>query len=331
MSENKIVIDDKFIADMRQSKRLLISTLLGPVLSTWNEKIRIIQCGTSESQLGDWELFPKEIVEVFAFEPIKDQAQRKNDVAVAKKLPYRCFPMGLKGFTGTYSRRVPSPDWNEQITDRIRVSDARSLASLRNDTEESNLDCITLSDWSARYGIKEVDFISVGCESSDAPEIEGKSSVLSGILGITLRVTSQSPARWMNTWAEVERAVSAHGLQLYDAAVQDTISPGKSPLRFQPEATSSCRKGFRPRAYSVQFAWLRDLIQRPALLPDPKVIKLICLAEYCGQVEYAFELLDWMQSNARKQNNGPLADLIDRMVSCAKEVYAAAFPGSVQG
>lgn len=291
----------------RREKLVLIPQLM-PLLNP-HEKIVIVDGGARSFESDPrWKPFPPARLRMYGFEADGREANRLNALDWGE-LECCFFPAGLWGESGTAlfehnnigggSSFLPQ---HRTITDRWKFENP-TTTSLAKDIffpeRREYLPVITLLDWGKAQAISSIDFLKLNVQGAELAILEAAGPLLDTVLGILVEVAFVESYQNRPMFSDVDKYLRERGFMFFDLLAHHYVGRERSPVIAQQLAITESNLGQLVSAWGQLIEghalYLRDPISvATPKFALPKLLKLVAIAEAYGQVEFAFELLDYL-------------------------------------
>jgi FkbM family methyltransferase len=332
---------DKSAHDYRNRTRLVLVDLIDALLPR-SERFVILDGGAREA-LADPRLLvlePSRLV-VHGFEPDAGECERLNRQARERGLDLHYHAVGLwsadavlpfeennagAGSSFLYQNRVVTDRW--RFESRIAVTNSPDLFY---PTKIVNIPVTSVANWAANAGVDKIDFIKLNVQGAELEILRGCGAVLDGVAGILLEVSFVESYKDRPMFADLDVWLRDHGFTFFDLIGHHYVGRAASPF-----VARQCH-GLAPHWGELVSFWgqlieghalyFRDPIAAPMRHDTPldvletRTLKLACLAEIFGQVEYAFELVAWLRDQAAARSDADLASRMAALGASANERY----------
>lgn len=324
------------LAKYPTQKAYIIVDLVADFLSAENKFI-IIDGGAREAfEISNWTKINKDKIFVHGFETDIKECESLNREAKEKDFPYAFHPIGLWSkkdiidFNVTVSRGSSScfkP--NLKFLDRLYYTAEDSVGSLLKVDEVVKTQVTSVDLWSKQNNIENIDFVKLNIQGAELEVLKGSLSKLPDVLGLQLEMSFVQT--WQNgpLFAEIDTFVRSQGFVFFDFLAPNIVGRMGSPLRFSvPQEVKIFRWPSR-QIFEGHFLYLRDPIEANFEVTDiksvSKVLKLAAISEMYGQVEYSFELLNWLrnklQNNAQIETYSKVSMIFENAYSTYQKVF----------
>lgn len=292
---------------------LPISRHLAPLL---NGPIVVVDVGARDAgPHSPWTALPN--VMTYGFDPDRAEVDRLNaDATNAAYFPYAVSErVGQRIF---HDNNAPGGGsfylQNRAVTDRWKFE---NVDGQKRDARDyffpigaRDLDVIPLDWWADGHGIASVDLLKLNIQGAELDALRGGEKLLSTASAVFLEVSFVESYIGRPMFADVDTYMRAAGFEFFDLLMLHPVGRAASPYT-AVHARAKC-PGQLIEAHAL---YLRPL--------DRASLKLACIAEAFGQVEYAFEVLAKLLSL-----NPGLAPVNDSAVSDYMALEHAATEGS---
>ena len=175
---------------------------------------------------------------------------------------------------------------------------------------------ITVDQWAREGGVSNIDFIKLDVQGAELDILAGAENTLQDILAVESEVEFVPLYDEQPLFADVDAFLRIHGFMFFNflfshegtyagrmASPVNVVYPPSPPLQARAAGQLTAADAFYMRD-PLDPSWPNGKI-----LPMAKYLKLIIIAEVCGQLEFAFELLA-----ALRDGTAPVSDPIQREV-----------------
>jgi hypothetical protein len=215
---------------------------------------------------------------------------------------------------------------NQTVSDRWKFENPTQTALAREifrPKRTYDVKVVTLASWAQQNGVTTIDFVKLNVQGGELEILRKAGPVLDSMLGLLLEASFCESYRGRPFFSDVDVFLRARGFVFFDLLAHHYIGRADSPIAQQH------LKSVRPKLGQLVSAWgqlieghalyLRDPIaEHPDGPPDGaaarRALKLACVAEIYGQIEYAFELAAWASRVGVHQD-------IDALIERAAEIY----------
>ncbi len=294
--------------EYRQRRALILVPRLMGLLSA-KETFLIVDAGAREvDQDPRWRSFPAERMTFIGFEPDKEEATRLNAVSTTDGVRRRFVAAGLWSTSGVQelehnnigggSSFLPQ---NRKITDRWKFEnpgEARNARDIFFPVKRERMEVVSLADWAASAQIGKIDFLKLNVQGAEKDILIGAGPLLDDILGILVEVSFVESYRDRPMFVDIDSMLRQHGFSFFDLLAHHYVGRSESPIVAQHLTVSEGKLGQLVSSWGQlvegHALYLRDPIADGSALEFERTVKLAALAEAFGQVEFAFELLNWL-------------------------------------
>ena len=307
---------------------LIFNTLLK------GDKLSMVDCGAWGGSLHEWDCLDQFITR-YGFDPNADECNRLNAEAKSKGFDHRYFPCFLaqkveKGrkfyCTNDFgANSLYEPD--EELVGRWRSMHLGKLIPTLGTTGTKNVievDTLNLDTWARDYNIHDVDFIKLDVQAAELEVLEGGKDLIGSTLGMNVEVWFSKVYKKQPLFADIDVFLRNRGFSFYSFYIYTTsqyVGRMASPVAF-PNLTTYEDQKRAGQLVTADSLFLRDPLCEPKIeLPMKKQLKLICLAEMCSQVEYCFEMIEFLKTSLEKQGDFHNARLVEAVQKSAGSLY----------
>jgi len=186
----------------------------------------------------------------------------------------------------------------------------------------------TIARWATDTGIREIDFCKLNVQGAELDILAAAGPLLDDTLGVLSEVAFVESYVGRTFFSDIDDFLRRAGFTFFDFLAHHYIGRADCPVVAQHLPGGAGRLGQLVSTWGqlveAHGFYLRDPIARapgakPRPMPPARAIKLMVIAEVFGQVEYAFELGQWLARQPDAQ--GDLAAGIQRSLDLAAADY----------
>ena len=149
------------------------------------------------------------------------------------------------------------------------------------------VESVCLDEWARRAGVDGIDYLKVDIEGAELELMEHSPDVMAGVLGVSIDVIFHADWIGAPTFAEIDTWMRGQGFVLFDI-----FQMKRGTLYDTPVTAPRNHPVLAGQLACADAVYFRDpLIEGAAPMTPARMLKLACIAEVHGQVEFAFELL----------------------------------------
>jgi len=158
---------------------------------------------------------------------------------------------------------------------------------------------------------------------------KGAGPVLDSVLGILVEVAFVESYKDRPMFTDIDAFLRGAGFTFFDLLAHHYVGRAASPVDAQHLSAVEPKLGQLVTAWGQLIEghalYLRDPVAGSAgRLDGRRIVKLAALAEAYGQIEYAFEVLDWLAARA-DQANAPFLAGLKRVIEAGAGEYRTQF------
>lgn len=315
-------------------KGFIINDLVSSCLPA-NEKFSIIDGGARDAHADPrWRVIDPKRIRIFGFEPDSAEVARLNQEAKEKNIDYHYYDGALwskRTNVTFYENKSPGGGscfpQNTALTDRWKFENHQQLFLAKDifyPIGTSEWQTTSLNDWSGQTGHHDIDFMKLNVQGAELEILQGASLVLDRVVGIMTEVSFVESYRNRPFFSDIDSYLRARHFEFFDLIGLHYMGRMRSPITARHQGGLYPLWGQLIEAHGIYF---RDPIAMELKgisidhLSKDKLLKLASLAEIFGQIEYAFELLDWLAGLLERR--GDLQGSLDvkALVARAEENY----------
>jgi FkbM family methyltransferase len=324
------------IDDYRAGRRFILCDLICAASTLISAPIVVIDVGAHDAFADPrWTKIPHDKIRLHGFEPDVQECAKLNTAAEEAGLDFHFYPIALAGETGQtefYRYAEPAANSfyppNEPLINRWCYGRSLPLASQFRLREKSSIQAVSLADWAKDNRIAEVDFIKLNVQGAELDVIAGAGPLLDSAAGMVVEQTFTPTYLGAPTFGKVYDLIEAAGFCMFDVVGMNRVARMHSPIHITEDMIFVV-SGLWPnhQFFEGHFFYMRDPLrmgdawdatQSP---PLEKCFKMACIAEVFGQIEYAFEILEWI---ARSPAAGEVASETRRVIDDGAAIYRQA-------
>lgn len=292
----------------RRRERFILADLVGEAAA--GTPVSVLDAGARDAFRDPrWSAFGRDRIRFYGFEP--DEAECAALTTTARREGYDCryFPVGLWRADATvpfYVNHSPGGSsffpQNRAFTDRWRfqgvLPDGRVVKEPAQttffETATVPMATVTADAWAAREGVEDIDFFKLNVQGAELAIFQGASALLPGMLGVQVEISFVESYVGRPFFSDIDVFLRGQGFMFFSIIGLNCLGRSASPISTKEVVSLSDLPGQAMEGHAL---YLRDPIESARCggggIGDAKLLKLIAIAEVYGQVEYAFELLDW--------------------------------------
>lgn len=286
------------------------------------EKFVLLDGGALEGELDTrWSRIDPARLEVHGFEPNELECARLNALGNASGVLRHYYPAGLWSINGTLpfhenhsSGGSSFLHQNQAVSDRWKFAHPTETKLAREVFRPKctyDMKVTTVETWARENEISAIDFVKLNVQGGELEILRATGPVLDTVLGILVEVSFCESYVDRPFFTDIDSYLRAKGFVFFDLLSHHYVGRAASPLNQRR------LKSMQPKLGQLVSAWgqlieghalyLRDPIAgHPAGPPNEaaahRALKLACIAEIYGQIEYAFELLHWVGQATNFEN-----------------------------
>jgi hypothetical protein len=192
-------------------------------------------------------------------------------------------------------------------------------------TEEIPTAVTSLESWARENSIESIDFAKLNVQGGELEILRGAGALLDRSLGLLVEVAFVESYEKRPFFSDIDRFLRDRGFTFFDLLAHHYVGRADAPIVAQHLRSAKPALGQLISSWGQLIEghalYLRDPIAGSRQDPPGRIIKLICIAEIFGQVEYAFELLGWLKARCRDRSKDVLAGRLDAIMADAEADY----------
>ena len=326
------------IDEYRTGRRFILCDLLCRS-DLINSPIVVIDVGAHDAFSDPrWTKIQHDKIRVHGFEPDIEECTALNETARAAGLDFHFHPTALAGRTGPAEfHRFAEPAANSFYAPNQRLIKrwcyGRSLPLTLQFVlkEKSSIQAISLDDWARTNGVNDIDFIKLNVQGAELDVISGAGARLNDVLGMVVEQTFTPTYIGAPMFGKVYDFIENAGFCMFDVAGMNRVARTNSPIHVTEDKIFVV-SGIWPhhQFFEGHFFYMRDLLLNDETWnegrspPLEKCFKLACISEIFGQIEYAFEILEWI---ATSPGAGLVAAPTRKVIDQGAAIYRKASAG----
>jgi FkbM family methyltransferase len=254
-----------------------------------------------------WRSIGDQRLVIYGFEVDEAECEKLNQEAAKNGLPHHYYPSALWGSDGPltiYQNKalggISAYLQNVELTNRWKFQNATQKFYARDmfhpTGETTVFPATTVDIWAGKNGIAEIDFFKLNVQGAELEILEGARDSLGSLLGVELEVSFVESYLGRPFFSDVDAFLRRSGFHFFDLLGLHNMGRAASPVTSMHTPGLNPYQGQLIEAHALYF---RDPIASPVDLEKnfraARLLKLASIAEIYGQVEYAFELLGWLE------------------------------------
>jgi FkbM family methyltransferase len=306
-------------SEYRQGRRFILCDLICDQ-NLLNTPLVVADAGALDAFAGSrWTKLPADKVRVHGFEPDVAECERLNSTAAKSGLDFRFHPVALARQSGPvefYRYVEPAANSfyppNERLIRRWCYGRASTFESQFKVLDRGSFDAVSLADWASANSVTDVDFIKLNVQGAELDILEGiDPAMLRGAIGLLVEQTFNETYVGAPLFGEVYEFLRKAGFCMFNIVGMNRVARTRSPIHITEDLIFVV-DGTWPLHQMLEghFFYVRDPIaesdswDETVAMSLDKCVKLACLAEMFGQIEYAFEILDWIARSPKAGDFG---------------------------
>lgn len=331
---------DHGLARLWEPNYVITEHVLGTFLE--GEPLRVLDCGAAGGSLAEWNSLDDRITR-YGFDPDEVECARLNERAKAAGHQHFYYPICLaerneegRRFYLTnhpHSHSLYPP--NEKLIARWRQwaggRPVRNLSAmgLRQITE---IHTTSLDTWAKTQNVRDIDFVKLDVQGAEMEVLRGGEGLLKTSLGALVEVWFTPVYEGAPLFAEIDGYLRHEGFSFFSPhiyAASQFAGRMASPVIFK-NVTTFREQQAAGQLVTADTLYLRDLFDcaEPKNVDMTKALKLACIAEMSGQVEYSFEVLAFLKDVFIGENDFAQAKKIQAIFDFSREYYLRKSPAA---
>ncbi len=315
-------------------KGFIIADLICEKLPS-DEKFLILDGGARAAHADPrWSVLDPKRLRLYGFEPDKPEVDRLNSESRKRGLDFRYFDGALWSHATDvtfYENKSPGGGscypQNTTLTHRWKFENHTDLFLSRDifyPIGETQWRTTSLDDWSKTTGIGDLDFIKLNVQGAELEILKGSATLLDSVVGIMTEISFVESYHQRPFFSDIDAFLRTNNFAFFDLIGLHYMGRASSPV------TTRHLPGLYPlwgqliEAHGVYFKDPIDMAARGVSIDHfdrNKLLKLACLSEIFGQIEYAFELLIWTEGLLKTRGDPEGAQLTSDIWSEAEQRY----------
>jgi FkbM family methyltransferase len=300
------------------------------------ERFTVLDGGAREA-LADtrWQVFDPKRMRLHGFEPDEKEVRELNALASQRGLDYRYHSGALWGEPSEqtfYENKAAGGGsfflQNTELTNRWKFEnhDNKFLSSeIFYPTGTARWRMTSLDAWvKSQNEPIDIDFMKLNVQGAELEILRGSSRLVEKTIGLMVEVSFVESYKNRPFFADIDSHLRQKGFVFFDLIGHHYIGRAASPVTVRHLPGLYPLWGQLIEGHGVYF---RDPISDEAKggtidhLTTPKLLKLVAFAEVFGQIEFAFELLDWTSDLLERRNDSAGAEEVRQLRHSAKDRY----------
>jgi FkbM family methyltransferase len=296
----------------RDRKSLILLPRLLDLLPD-QERFVIVDGGAREvDREPRWRPFPPSRLRFIGFEPNESEAQRLNATPGPGGLEWQFIPAGLWGSSGQrrfeHNKAEGGSSFlsqHRELTDRWKFENAQETVLAREmffPVSDEEMRVVSLAGWAKHAKIDAIDFLKLNVQGGELEILQGAGGLLDSVLGLLVEVSFVESYKNRPLFSDIDRYLNSRGFAFFDLLAHHYVGRSASPVHARHLVVAEPKLGQLVSSWGQLIEghalYLRDPVAKGTAhqMSASRVIKLAVFAEAFGQIEFAFELLDWLSS-----------------------------------
>jgi FkbM family methyltransferase len=309
----------------------LISAVLPP-----EERFVVLDGGAREA-MGDprWQVLPKNKLRIYGFEPDAAEVEKLNVAARDAGYDFRYFAGALWRAPCEltfYENKSPGGGsfypQNTDLTDRWKFENSTQLFHSRDifhPTGTTTWKMTSLDVWRSTLDhAVDIDFMKLNVQGAELEILKGAETFLDGTLGLMVEISFVESYKDRPFFSDIDAYLRAENFAFFDMIGDHCMGRSASPITAQHLPGLNGLYGQLIEAHGIYFRDPIDMAKRGKSLDGysiPKLLKLAAFADAFGQIEYAFELLGWIETTAKSRGETQWAKTVADVATRARDAY----------
>jgi FkbM family methyltransferase len=244
------------------------------------------------------------------FEADESEARRLNSTPGPGGIEWQFIPAGLWSSSGRiqFERNKASGGssfltQNRALTDRWKFENPTETTLARDiffPTAYEEIPVVSLAEWAKDAKINSVDFLKLNVQGGELEILQGAGDLLDSVLGLLVEISFVESYKNRPMFSDIHHFLADRHFAFFDLLAHHYVGRSAAPIAAQHLVIAEPKLG-QPVSQWGQLIeghalFLRDPLSNQSLqrLDASRVVKLAALSEAFGQIEYAFELLNWL-------------------------------------
>lgn len=285
-------------------------------------RLTVLDAGARDASLDPrWRGFRKDRIEFIGFEADATEAARLNQEALSQGRHCRYFGVGLWSSAGERSFYETAASGgsslfhpNHPVTDRWKFESETNIMlgrDLLTVTKTSAIPVEALDDVLAKEPARQIDFMKLNVQGAELEILSGGTHTLRDVLGVQTEVSFVESYVGRPMFSDIDAVLRRAGFEFFDIIASHYMGRDRSPVTARQYPGLFGLYGHMVEAHVL---YLRDPIRLAqtdsAWLSHfdlDRALKLVAIAEIYHQVEYAIELLFWLEEFFGGKGDGAAA------------------------
>jgi FkbM family methyltransferase len=305
------------------------------------ERIVVLDGGARDAHADPrWRELPADRLSFHGFEPDPPECERLN--RTLRDLGYQgaYYPVGLWKDDGRLPFHVNKAsggssflDQNTKVTDRWRFENPHQTSLAREifrPERTVDMPVTSIARWAASAGVPAIDFCKLNVQGAELDILAAAGPCLDGMLGVLAETAFVESYLARPFFSDIDAFLRRAGFTFFDLVAHHYVGRAAAPVVVQH------LPGFVGRLGQLVSSWGQLIEGHSLYLRDPvdadgssgltaldtnQTIKLAVIAEVFGQVEFAFEVSQWLAARLRAAGDQAQAAALTAAVDTAAALY----------
>lgn len=301
-----------------------------------SDKFKLLDGGAREADADmRWGKLPPQNLTIYGFEPEPVECTRLNNLSDERGLDWNYYPVGIwsengelqfhENYAGGGSSFLLQ---NQAVTDRWKFENPTQISLSKEIFRPKcsySVRVTTLESWALEHEITNLDFIKLNVQGGELEILKSCGPVLDSALGLLCEVSFCESYLNRPFFSDIDIFLRKNGFVFFDLLAHHYIGRADSPIAQQHLESMNPKLGQLTSAWGQLIEghalYLRDPIQANPHGPKSeqdveRALRLACIAEIYGQIEFAFELIKWSKRDFQ-------TDALNRIEESAASIYQA--------
>jgi FkbM family methyltransferase len=300
------------------------------------ERFTVLDGGAREA-LADprWQVFDPRRMRLHGFEPDEREVRELNILASQRGLDYRYHSGALWSEPSEqmfYENKSPGGGsfflQNTELTNRWKFENHQDKflsSEIFYPTATAQWKMTSLDAWvQVQNEPIDIDFMKMNVQGAELEILRGSSNLIDKVIGLMVEVSFVESYKDRPFFADIDSHLRQKGFVFFDLIGHHYIGRACSPV------TARHLPGLYPlwgQLIEGHGVYFRDPISAEAKgdsidhLTKQKLLKLVAFAEIFGQIEFAFELLEWISDLLERRGDLTAAGEVRQLRHTASDLY----------
>lgn len=314
-----------------------------------DERIVVLDGGARDAHADPrWRQLPADRLAFHGFEPDPPECDRLNETLHRLGYQGAYHPIGLWKAEGTLPFHVNKAsggssflDQKIAVTDRWRFENPHQTSLAREifrPERTVDMPVTSIPQWAAKAGVTSVDFCKLNVQGAELDILAAAGPLLDGMLGVLAEAAFVESYVGRPFFSDIDSFMRRSRFTFFDLVAHHYIGRADVAVVAQHLPGSSGRLGQLTSSWGQLIEghslYLRDPIDAERCgtamdLSEVQVIKLAIIAEVFGQIEFGFELVQWLAARLHTKGEAAQATRLTSALAAAAAGYQGTAPAGI--